>query len=71
VAQDLELRQRTALGNLGAATEPELDQFMVELPGRSWNKHFPLMFFLAWLVLYYLPMAILVLVYVCDPGGVP
>nr|QEO24808.1 homeobox 1 protein [Lolium arundinaceum] len=28
VAQDLELRQRTALGNLGAATEPELDQFM-------------------------------------------
>lgn len=29
VAQDLELRQRTALGVLGAATEPELDQFMV------------------------------------------
>uniref|UniRef100_A0A0E0P0R2 Homeobox protein n=2 Tax=Oryza TaxID=4527 RepID=A0A0E0P0R2_ORYRU len=28
VAQDLELRQRTALGVLGAATEPELDQFM-------------------------------------------
>uniref|UniRef100_A0A0D9ZCJ5 Homeobox domain-containing protein n=1 Tax=Oryza glumipatula TaxID=40148 RepID=A0A0D9ZCJ5_9ORYZ len=28
VAQDLELRQRTALGGLGAATEPELDQFM-------------------------------------------
>uniref|UniRef100_A0A0E0D608 Homeobox domain-containing protein n=1 Tax=Oryza meridionalis TaxID=40149 RepID=A0A0E0D608_9ORYZ len=29
VAQDLELRQRTALGGLGAATEPELDQFML------------------------------------------
>jgi hypothetical protein len=29
VAQDLEQRQRTALGSLGAATEPELDQFMV------------------------------------------
>ncbi|KAI4998189.1 homeobox protein KNOX3 [Hordeum vulgare subsp. vulgare] len=28
VAQDLELRQRTALGGLGTATEPELDQFM-------------------------------------------
>ncbi|CAM0875024.1 unnamed protein product [Alopecurus aequalis] len=28
VAQDLELRQRTALGSLGTATEPELDQFM-------------------------------------------
>uniref|UniRef100_A0ACD5X814 Uncharacterized protein n=2 Tax=Avena sativa TaxID=4498 RepID=A0ACD5X814_AVESA len=28
VVQDLELRQRTALGSLGTATEPELDQFM-------------------------------------------
>ena len=28
VAQDLELRQRTSLSGLGAATEPELDQFM-------------------------------------------
>lgn len=32
VAQDLELRQRTALGSLGTATEPELDQFMVRQP---------------------------------------
>ena len=29
MAQDLELRQRTALRGLGTATEPELDQFMV------------------------------------------
>lgn len=29
MAQELEARQRTALGGLGAATEPELDQFMV------------------------------------------
>ncbi|CAD6206485.1 unnamed protein product [Miscanthus lutarioriparius] len=28
MAQELEARQRTALGGLGAATEPELDQFM-------------------------------------------
>ena len=32
MTQELEARQRTALGGLGAATEPELDQFMVSLP---------------------------------------
>lgn len=29
MAQELAERQRTALGGLGTATEPELDQFMV------------------------------------------
>jgi hypothetical protein len=29
MAQELEARQRTALVDLGSATEPELDQFMV------------------------------------------
>jgi hypothetical protein len=29
IAQEVEARQRTALGGLAAATEPELDQFMV------------------------------------------
>jgi hypothetical protein len=28
IAQEVEVRQRTALGGLAAATEPELDQFM-------------------------------------------
>ena len=37
MAQELEARQRTALGGLGAATEPELDQFMVSYPSAS-NK---------------------------------
>jgi homeobox protein Meis2 len=35
MAQELEARQRTALGGLGAATEPELDQFMVSYTSPS------------------------------------